>query len=518
MQDPRGSIIELPVRSSFREGLTVLEYFISSHGSRKGQADTALRTADSGYLTRRLIDVAQEVLTTSEDCGTPLGIWVVDLPGQELRQPFAERLLGRVTADQVVDPKTGRIIAERNEEINEELAAAIVAAGIDRVYVRSPLTCEDPNGICQRCYGWDLARGSLIAPLQAVGIIAAQSIGEPGTQLTMRTFHTGGVAGQQDITSGLPRVEELFEARTPKNPAVLSEIDGTVQVQSNGAGRVIRVVSTDVFRDEYPLPAGYAPVVDNEQLVEIGQPLAVPVAEDTAEAGVPAAPIMARVNGRVVVEDNRIVLYYEEQQERSYHVGPTVRIRVRDGDRVRAGEQLTEGPINPQDLLWILGKEAVQSYLVEEVQKVYRAQGVNIHDKHIEIIVRQMLRRVRVDNPGDTNFLPGDLVDRFVFESTNARVLAEGGEPATAQPVLLGVTRASLNTDSFLAAASFQETTRVLTDAALAGKIDRLKGLKENVIIGRLIPARSIPAEERKPSVSGGPEELSLGTRALLEG
>jgi DNA-directed RNA polymerase subunit beta' len=314
----------------------------------------------------------------------------------------------------------------------------------------------------------------------------------------MRTFHTGGVAGSSDITSGLPRVEELFEARSPRGQATLSEIDGTAEVSDEDEGSFIRVTSTDVYRDEYTLPPGFDPSVGNEDWVEAGQVLATPLGTqdgDGSDQPVPM-PILARVAGQVAIADDHIALFYEERDERTYKIPATARIRVQDGDRVRAGEQLTEGPINPQDLLRILGREAVQVYLVQEVQRVYRSQGVNIHDKHIEAIIRQMLRHVRVDTPGDTSLLPGDLVDRFVYEDLNAKALAEGGEPATAQTVLLGVTKASLVTESFLAAASFQETTRVLTEAAIRGAVDRLVGLKENVIIGRLIPARSIEPEE----------------------
>ena len=502
MQDPTGRIIELPVRSSFREGLTVLEYFISTHGSRKGQADTALRTADSGYLTRRLVDVAQDVFITTEDCGTFAGVWIEEIQDRGVLAPFQERLLWRLAAAPVVDAN-GRTIVDRNEPIDEERAAAIVEAGFTRVYVRSPLTCETKRGVCRNCYGLDLARSQPVALLQAVGIIAAQSIGEPGTQLTMRTFHTGGVAGSQDITSGLPRVEELFEARSPRGQATLSEIDGTVEIADEDEGAFVRVTSTEVYRDEYPLPAGFVPSVGNEDWVEAGQVLATPLGEETdgAEQQLALLPVLARVAGQVAIADDHIALFYEERDERSYKVPATARLRVQNGERVRAGERLTDGPINPQDLLRVLGREAVQVYLVQEVQRVYRSQGVNIHDKHIETIIRQMLRHVRVDTPGDTSLLPGDLVDRFIYEDLNAKALVEGGEPATAQTVLLGVTKASLITESFLAAASFQETTRVLTEAAVRGAIDHLNGLKENVIIGRLIPARAIEPEEPRPAL-----------------
>ena len=502
MTDPSGRIIDFPIKSSFREGLDVIEYFISTHGARKGLADTALRTSDAGYLTRRLIDVAQDLIVLEEDCGTEEGIWLIEKPDRGLLPPLSERIVGRLAAADIVDPVTGNVIVHRNEEIDEEKAKQIADAGITQVYVRSPLSCRSRRGICQYCYGRDLARRGLVAIGTAVGIIAAQSIGEPGTQLTLRTFHTGGVVGA-DITTGLPRVEELFEARVPKGVAIISEIDGVVDVVETQDVRKVRVVSSEYYQDEYPLPPGAVPLVGEGQWVEAGTKLAA-LASEAPEVKTSQHPaviddsqVTARVSGIVAIHDGQIVIRYEEVDEREYIVPSGSHIRVRSGDRVKAGEQLTDGVVDPQDILRIMGREAVQQYLVEEVQKVYRSQGVNINDKHIEIIIRQMLRRVRIESPGDTDLLPGDLVDRFEYESINAKVLAEGGEPATAQTVLLGITRASLNTDSWLAAASFQETTRVLTEAAIWGKVDRLLGLKENVIIGKLIPARALsPAEE----------------------
>ena len=503
MADPAGRIIELPIRSNFREGLTALEYFISTHGARKGLADTALRTADSGYLTRRLIDGAQDVIILEEDCGTTAGVWLSDASERGLLESLSERIIGRLAVARIVHPQTGETIVERNQEITEEKAEQIVSAGIGRVYVRSPLTCQSRRGVCQNCYSRSPATGRLVAMGEAVGIVAAQSIGEPGTQLTMRTFHTGGVAGV-DITSGLPRVEELFEARVPKGQAIISEIDGVVEILAIEQGRQIRVVSSEMYHDDFRLPAGYDLVVRDNEWVDAGTELAsapiVPEAEERQVAvASDTAPILARIAGTVSVEGDRISVWYEEREERLYPIPATAHIIVEKGDRVRAGDKLTEGPLNPQDALRIMGREAVQLYLVEEVQKVYRSQGVNINDKHIEVIVHQMLRKVRVDSPGDTDMLPGELVDRFIYEDTNAKVLAEGGEPATAQTVLLGVTKAALNTDSFLAAASFQETTRVLTEAAVTGAIDRLQGLKENVIIGKLIPARASASEWEAP-------------------
>jgi DNA-directed RNA polymerase subunit beta' len=494
MSDPAGRIIELPIRSSFREGLSVLEYFISTHGARKGLADTALRTADSGYLTRRLIDVSQDVIIVEEDCGTTAGIWVGEPSEKGLFESLSERIVGRWAAADLADPKTGEIIVERGNEVIEEVAERAIAAGIDKVYVRSALTCQTRRGICALCYGRDLSKGVFVTDGEAVGIIAAQSIGEPGTQLTMRTFHTGGVAGL-DITSGLPRVEELFEARVPKGAAQIAEIDGIVEISRDGDVRRVKIVSVEEYREEFPLPKGAKVLVENGQHVEPGTVLATPPkpkkSDGDGSQALVAPEIVARTAGLVSVEKGRIAVIYEEREQRDYVIPAASRLRVHDGDYIHAGMPLTEGPLNPQDILRIQGPEAVQIYLVEEVQKVYRSQGVSINDKHIEVIVRQMLRRVRVDSPGDSNMLPGELVDRFRFETENARVLAEGGEPATAQPVLLGVTKASLNTESFLAAASFQETTRVLTEAAINGQVDKLLGLKENVIIGKLIPARA---------------------------
>ena len=498
MTAPSGRIIDLPIRSSFREGLTVLEYFISTHGARKGLADTAIRTADSGYLTRRLIDVSQDVIVTEEDCGTTAGVWVDQQAERGVAESLADRITGRLAASPVIDPKTGEIIVDRNELIDEEKVKQIIEANVPRVHIRSPLTCEARHGVCQRDYGRSLARGRLVELGEAVGIIAAQSIGEPGTQLTMRTFHTGGIAGL-DITSGLPRVEELFEARVPKGQAVISEIDGVVEITREDELRKIKVISQETYHDEETVPAGYEILVEDADRVEVGTPLA---------RGPEGEEIIAPMAGNVAIKDNVITIWYEDREEREYTVPPTARIRVDNGARVAAGDLLTEGAANPQDILRILGRDAVQRYLVNEVQKVYRSQGVTINDKHIEIIVRQMLRKVKVETPGDTELLPGELVDRFTYEDINARVLAEGGEPATAQTVLLGVTKASLNTESFLAAASFQETTRVLTEASIHGSIDRLLGLKENVIIGKLIPAGS--GFRSKQAVEAAKRELAL--------
>ena len=434
MANPAGRIIELPIKSSFREGLSVLEYFISTHGARKGLADTALKTADSGYLTRRLVDVAQDVIVREDDCGTDRGLKVTELAVEsELIEPLYDRLVGRTSFDDVVDPETGEIIVKADEMINEDEAKKIIRAGIEEVVIRSVFTCNTKHGVCKKCYGRNLATGTDVEVGEAVGIIAAQSIGEPGTQLTMRTFHTGGVAGD-DITQGLPRIQELFEARNPKGKAVISSIDGTVTDITETRDKREVVIESDVETIEFPVPYN-------------------------------------------------------------------ARLKVAVGDEVEAGQELTEGSIDPKELLRIKGVEGVQSYLLREVQRVYRMQGVEIGDKHIEVMVRQMLRKVKILESGDTDVLPGSLIELHEFKEINNEVLREGLEPAVGEPVLLGITKASLETESFLSAASFQETTRVLTDAAIKGKTDSLLGLKENVIIGKLIPAGTGMQRYRKLEV-----------------
>jgi len=441
MADPAGKIIEIPIKSSFREGLTVLEYFISTHGARKGLADTALKTADSGYLTRRLVDVAQDVIIREEDCGTDRGLAVRALvDGSEVIEPLIDRLIGRTAFETVKHPESGKVIVAKNELISEDQAREIVEAGIEEVIIRTAFTCNTKHGVCQKCYGRNLATGSDVEVGEAVGIIAAQSIGEPGTQLTMRTFHTGGVAGD-DITQGLPRIQELFEARNPKGQAVISEIEGIVKE----------------FKE---------------------------------------------------VKDKQEIVIQGEVEQRSYAVPYNARLKVSLDDKVVAGQELTEGSVDPKELLRVKGVDGVQDYLLREVQRVYRMQGVEIGDKHVEVMVRQMLRKIRVVSAGDTEVLPGSLLELHQFKEANQAVLAGGGDPATGRPVLLGITKASLETDSFLSAASFQETTRVLTDAAIKGKRDELLGLKENVIIGKLVPAgtgmqqyRSIKVVKDQPEI-----------------
>jgi len=423
MANPAGRIIELPIKSSFREGLTVLEYFISTHGARKGLADTALKTADSGYLTRRLVDVAQDVIVREDDCGTDRGLLIGSIKeGTEIIETLEERLIGRHSRKTIKHPETGEILAKENDLISEDMAKAIVDAGIEEAWIRSAFTCNTRHGVCKKCYGRNLATGQEVEVGEAVGIIAAQSIGEPGTQLTMRTFHTGGVAGD-DITQGLPRIQELFEARNPKGQAIISEIDGVVTAINEGRDRQQEIV----------------------------------------------------IQGEV--------------ESRTYTAAYTARLKVAVNDKVERGQVLTEGSIDPKELIKVKDVASVQEYLLHEVQRVYRMQGVEIGDKHVEVMVRQMLRKVRVLDAGETDVLPGSLLDIHQFRDANETALLEGKQPATGRPVLLGITKASLETDSFLSAASFQETTRVLTDAAIKGKRDELLGLKENVIIGKLVPA-----------------------------
>ena len=499
MASPSGKIIDIPIRGNFREGLSVLEYFISSHGARKGLADTALRTAESGYLTRRLIDVAQDATITEEDCGTTEGILLTNKDSRNMMLPdMRDRLKGRTLLEAV----EGLDNVEAGDDLTEEIVDQIMSLGVEAVRVRSVLGCLTAHGLCRKCYGRDLAADELVKLGAAVGIVAAQSIGEPGTQLTMRTFHTGGIAGAQgDITQGLPRVEELFEARVPKDKAEISEIDGVVEISKDEVTgqRTVRVVSTNVFFDEYPLPQKSQVLVNDQEHVQKDQVIALM----PAEHGTEPVPVMARTEGEALRNaEGLLSIRFEEREERAYPIPAARNIAVSQGLKIQAGTPITAGQRDPQDVLRIQGREAVQMYVVQEVQRVYRNTGVYINDKHIEVICRQMLRRVKIDEPGDTEMLPNDLVDRFVYADTNARVLAEGGEPATAQTVLLGVTKASLNTDSWLSAASFQETTRVLTEAAIEARIDHLVGLKENVIIGKLIPAGSGIAQRRRDQIA----------------
>ena len=490
MADPAGRIIRLPIQSNFREGLTALEYFISTHGARKGLADTALRTADAGYLTRRLVDIAQDVIINADDCGTQEGIWIRtsdDIAGQSIQ----ERLKGRLLAEAIADPKTGEILADRDELLTNEMIVKLLNAEITEFKVRSPLTCELRHGICSKCYGIDLGRGKLVEPGTAVGIIAAQSIGEPGTQLTLRTFHTGGVAAATDITTGLPRVEELFEARkTPKGEAVIAPIMGKVAIiPSNTASdqNSIRITYSELVKDEYSVPEDWEILVKEEATVAVGDVLAKN--EELT--------INAQHAGRVRIEKRTVVVGYDSVEIEEMDIPSTLRITVRDGDEVEAGQPLTEGSINPHELLKLKGRDACYRYLLVEIQNVYRAQGQNINDKHFEVIIRKMISKVQIINAGDTELLPNEMIDRLEIKKINEEMIAQGKKPARYIDVLLGVTKASLNTDSFLSAASFQHTIKELSRAAISADKDPLYGLKENVIIGKLIPAGTGFSEKR---------------------
>jgi DNA-directed RNA polymerase subunit beta' len=501
MADPSGRIIPFPIRSNFREGLTAMEYFMSTHGARKGLADTALRTADAGYLTRRLVDIAQDIIINEHDCGTKDGIYIRkkdDVAGQSM----ANRLYSRLLAEQVIDPKTGEVIGEFDDIIDHDMARKISQAGIPEVKVRSPMTCELTHGICAKCYGIDLGRGDMVSLGSAVGIVAAQSIGEPGTQLTLRTFHTGGVAAGGDITTGLPRVEELFEARKqPKGEAVVAEINGIVRIMQSERYADLREVTiehSELITDTYDIPEDWKIEVTDESEVNMGDVLA---SKDEAT-------IAAQHGGRVRVEKKarQVIVGYDQKEEKTYDIPTTSRLLVKDDAHVEAGQPLTEGSLNPHRVLRIQGREACQMYLMTEVQKVYRSQGQNIHDKHFEVIIRKMLSKVQVTRPGDSKYLPGDAVDRLEIRRVNEQMLSEGKQSAKFVEILLGVTKASLSTDSFLSASSFQHTIKVLAQAAIASSTDPLFGLKENVIIGKLIPAGTGFTEGRF-STTGEAEE-----------
>jgi len=483
MADPSGRIIPLPIRSNFREGLTAVEYFISTHGARKGLADTALRTADAGYLTRRLVDIAQDVIINEVDCGTDDGIWIRSTDNVA-GQAMSTRLYGRVLAERLVDPETGEIIAEKDELLDKEHIRRIVRSKVQEVKVRSTLTCELLHGVCAKCYGLDLGRGILVEVGTAVGIVAAQSIGEPGTQLTLRTFHSGGVAAGGDITTGLPRVEELLEARkTPKGEAIVADIGGVVRIHQSDRYsnlRVVRIEYSEMMHDAYDIPDGWSVSVQDGSEVREG--------EEIAKTG-DMPPIRAQHSGRARVEGSRVFVSHQHNEVNEYDVPSSARLCVKDGDHVVPGQPLTEGSLNPHKILALQGREECQKYLLTEVQKVYRSQGQNINDKHFEVITRKMMSKVQVTRPGDSGFLPHDLVNRLDLRHINERLLAEGRPPAKFLEVLLGITKASLSTDSFLSASSFQHTIKVLAGAAISSAEDPLLGLKENVIIGKLIPA-----------------------------
>lgn len=521
MADPSGRIIPLPIRSNFREGLTTLEYFISTHGSRKGLADTALRTADAGYLTRRLVDVAQDTITSTEDCGTEDGIWIRaedDIAGQSM----GSRLFGRTVAKHIAHPETGEVIVEAGNLIGKEEVRNLTKAAVTLAYVRSPLVCDSKRGVCIQCYGMDLGKGKLVEAGAAVGILAAQSIGEPGTQLTLRTFHTGGIAAGTDITTGLPRVEELFEARkAPKGEAVVSEIAGVVElVQSDKYSdlRVVKVFHSEMVNDEYELSKGWDAQVADTDEVEAGDVIALQDDENK---------LVALNGGKVRLEGKKkIIVAYEVSEEEEYEIPTNTRLIVKNGDHVEPGQPVTEGSLNPHSILRIQGRETCQKYLLSEVQQVYRSQGQNINDKHFEVITRKMMARVQITQPGDSKYLPGDVVDRLILRDTNETLLEEGLIPAQFTDELLGISKASLITESFLSAASFQHTIKVLAGAAIGGAEDHLLGLKENVILGKLIPAgtgygMNLPVSAGEADEAEADEALAAGengeSEAVLE-
>ena len=477
--NPAGDVIELPVRGSFKEGLAVLEYFFSTHGSRKGMSDTALRTADAGYLTRRLVDVSQDVVVNAEDCGTEDYDVVTLAESQRMNKPFDRRLFGRVAAEDIKD-KTGETIVAKNQGIDDFMAKRIVDSGAEAVKCRSVLKCKLTRGICRLCYGYDLGFNGMVELGAAVGIVAAQAIGEPGTQLTMRTFHTGGSASVKDITQGLPRVEELFEAREPKGMAFVSEIDGQAYISKLSNKEVmVRIQGADVEKDTYELGKAHSAIKDGSQ-VSAGETLYIDEAGKT---------VKAKNNGFVRIDKGQIHIIHESDQVKEYAIPTGFTLFVKDGDLVTSGQPLTEGNLNPNLIMSLKGTEDAQKYIVKEVQDIYVSQGQNIHDKHIEVIVRQMFSKMRVLESGDSELVPGEIVDRSKFNAMNEELAKNGKVQAKAEQLLMGITKVSLNTDSFLAAASFQETTRVLIEAAVTGKTDYLRGLKENVIIGKLIPA-----------------------------
>ncbi|PIR96248.1 MAG: DNA-directed RNA polymerase subunit beta' [Candidatus Doudnabacteria bacterium CG10_big_fil_rev_8_21_14_0_10_42_18] len=477
--NPAGDVIELPVKGSFKEGLSVLEYFISTHGSRKGMSDTALRTADAGYLTRRLVDVAQDIVVNAEDCGSEDYIIVSREDSQKMNKAFESRLFGRVAAETVKDKK-GKVLIEKNNGINDIQAKQIADSGVEEVKCRSVLKCKLSRGICKLCYGFDLGFNQMVEQGAAVGIVAAQAIGEPGTQLTMRTFHTGGSASVKDITQGLPRVEELFEAREPKGKATVSEVDGQVYISKhNDKEYAIQVQAADVQKDSYNLGKSHSAIRDGSH-VDSGEALFIDESNKT---------IRAENSGIVRIDQGKLSVIYEGDSLVEYFVPASYSPTVKAGDLVTKGQQLTEGNLSPSQIMRLRGVEDAQKYVVREVQDIYVSQGQNIHDKHIEVIVRQMFSKMRMITPGDSEYVEGEIADKAKLDYINEDLKKAGKQPAVAEQLLMGITKVSLNTESFLAAASFQETTRVLIQAAVTGKTDYLRGLKENVIIGKLIPA-----------------------------
>ncbi len=479
MVNPSGEIIEIPVKSNFKEGLSEFEYFISTHGARKGKSDTALRTSDAGYLTRRLVDVAQDIIIMTEDCKTTKGISINVADSKAMDLDFSKRLTGRVTLENICDPKTKNIIVKKNEIITEEAAEQIEALGVENVIVRSVMKCQCQRGVCQKCYGYDLATGKLVNIGEAVGVMGAQAIGEPGTQLTLKTFHMGGVSGE-DITTGLPRVEELFEARRPRTPAIISEIDGKVKIKEDQGYKIIEVFSDKLVTEEYSIEKGYKIIINNHDLVKTKQVIAVAQGRKA---------IRSKINGQVSIKGNKVTISSNEKIVLEYKCSSNLDIKVKNNQEVNAGQELTEGHLDLSLATKYQGVENVQKYIIKEILEIYNAQGQSIDEKHIEVIVKQMFSKVYVLDGGDSEYLPGQVVSRFDVDKQNKTFKKDKKSPVTYSDVIIGITRVALKTESFLSAASFQETTSVLINSAIKGAVDSLQGLKENVIIGKLIPA-----------------------------
>lgn len=490
--NPAGEIIELPVKGNFKEGFDVLEYFISTHGARKGLSDTALRTANAGYLTRRLIDVSQDLVIREEDCGDETGLVFSKKNSEAIGLNLADRLRGRVSLEKIVDPKTKKVILNKGEVVDSEKVELLRKIDLDQVRMRSVISCKTKRGICQKCYGWDLSYNRLVEFGTAVGIIAAQSIGEPGTQLTMRTFHTGGVAGL-DITQGLPRVEEVFEARPPKHKAFISEVDGQVKIEDAKKEKSktdrftdLKVVYEEIGEDIYPIKE--KPGKETKQKINVKEGQKIKKGE-LVFINKDGEKVLAKHDGVVKLEKEKIIVTVKEKKAKNYHIPPEFHLLVNDGDLVVKGDALTNGSLDLRQIYRLKGKEETQRYIIDEIQTIYSSQGQKLDNRHIELIVKQMFSRVLVKDAGDTELLAGQRIERDELKAANEKIIKAKGKSAEFEELLLGISKVSLSTSSFLSAASFQETSRVLINAAVEGRIDNLRGLKENVIIGRLIPA-----------------------------
>jgi DNA-directed RNA polymerase subunit beta' len=488
---PTGEIIEVPIRSNYKEGLSVLEYFISTHGSRKGKSDTALRTSESGYLTRRLVDVTQDMVISEEDCGTKDGRYLNREDSILFGERFAERVIGRIAQEDIKNPKTGKILVKKGDEIDEESAQAIDKSPIEKIFIRSVINCQNQWGVCQKCYGRDLSKGKPVKIGEAVGIMGAQSIGEPGTQLTMKTFHLGGILGE-DITTGLTRVEELFEARPPRTPASMSEIDGVTSIHQSKGRRVIKVTSSKRPTEDINLPTGYKWTIKNGQSVKGRQAIATAMGKKA---------VRANIDGKISISGRHALVVSLELLSKSYFIPPSSSLLVEEREAVKIGQQLNSGHLDLTSALKLKGAEAVQKYIIQDVKTIYATQGQQINEKHIELVIRQMFSKVKITNPGGSSYLEGQIIDQTNLNLINEKLKKAGKKLMEAENIVLGITRVALKTDSFLSAASFQETTSVLMDAAIKGTVDYLNGLKENVIIGKLIPAGSSFRKPKKIEV-----------------